>query len=395
MGWKYALKADIKYALKTREQTTKNSYSYEHLNISAENSLNELESRNQTTDRSISYSSDCDIAILGCGPTGMAIALYLKMWRPELKICIYEKRLNNDETSLAPYERHWLTHLDQNLVSQIIESRDLQLMKTLALEGRVGIDIRNLEYMFLRSIKRNKIIISNAVNYKFNSEFLIDATGGRFLNQSQGEEKFIGNLNDKSSFTGLDTYGKLLDKIPKNRLRIAMRGNTVYPLLDEKALKFAYLKINYIDPSTQNDFIEYAHSLNDFGIYFYSGQMKGSYNRALIFVTLSGNDYSTLKTTIKRPIYILQLIKSLTDDCNISNRFQMLLRFIATHDGSKGAIAEPPFEWSPYFVPRSEIQVNQVNYINIGDSFFNGNPMVGNGLEYHLKEINLVLMILR
>ena len=49
MGWKYALKADIKYALKTREQTTKNSYSYEHLNISAENSLNELESRNQVT----------------------------------------------------------------------------------------------------------------------------------------------------------------------------------------------------------------------------------------------------------------------------------------------------------------------------------------------------------
>ena len=67
-----------------------------------------------------------------------------------------------------------------------------------------------------------------------------------------------------------------------------------------------------------------------------------------------------------------------------------LIGFIDKHSDPQSAIVEPPFLWSPYFVPRSDIQINMTKYINIGDSFFNGNPMVGNGLGFHLREINKI-----
>ena len=79
-------------------------------------SLDELERLNQATDRSITCSSDCDIAILGCGPVGMMMALYLKKRDPNLNIFIYEKRLNDVKNAITPFSRYWLTHLEQSLI---------------------------------------------------------------------------------------------------------------------------------------------------------------------------------------------------------------------------------------------------------------------------------------
>lgn len=124
----------------------------------------------------------------------MTIALYLKKHEPNLNICIYEKRLNNSLNAITLFSRYWLTHLDQRLISQVITSQDLCLIKSISLEGRVGIDIRNLEYMLLRAVRENQIRVANANEYKYNSEFFIDATGGRFLRQSEGEVKLLGNV---------------------------------------------------------------------------------------------------------------------------------------------------------------------------------------------------------
>ena len=389
-GWIYSAQVDIDNAIKLTINNTKSSYSYGHLEIFREKNLHEIEELNQKTDRSITKVSECDIAILGCGPTGMAMALYLNMWQPQLKVCIYEKRLNSNETALAPFTRHWLTHLGQSLISSIIEDKDLRLIKNISLEGQIGVDIRNLEYILLRAIKKNGIDIANANDYKYNSEFLIDATGGRLLHQCEGEVEPIGNVNSRNTRVRIEETGKLRRKIPPDRLKIAKKGNVIYPLLDGHQLRFAYLKINYINPRMQNDFINFAHSLNDFGVYFWNGEMKAHLNRALIFITLAEEDYLSLRQLVTRPTPILNLLDELSPNINISRRSFNLFKFIGKHHVANSAIVEPPFEWNPYFIPRSDLRLNETKYINIGDSYFNGNPMVGNGLAYHLQEIKEV-----
>ena len=389
-GWIYTAQTDINYALKTRPENDQASYSYDHLKITNKGELVELEDLNQATDRSITQDSDSDIAILGCGPVGMAMALYLKRSEPNLKICIYEKRLNNTKNAIAPFARYWLTHLEQSLISQVITNQDMRLIKKISLEGRVGVDIRNLEYMLLRAVKENQIRVVNADQYKYNSEFLIDATGGRFLNQSQGEVKLLGNINPSNAEKKILDTGKMLNNSFHNRLKIAQKGNTIFPILDEQRLSFAYLKINYIDQSIKNSFINFAHSLRDFGVYFWSGQMKNNNNRSLIFITLLEEEHAILSLYIKKPIYISSIVQNLSDHKSISTRILNLIGFIDKYSAPESAIVEPPFRWNPYFVPRKNIQVNTTKYINIGDSFFNGNPMVGNGLMFHLHEIKKI-----
>lgn len=387
-GWAYTAQTDVNYALKTIIKKERTSYSYDHLKITNKDELNELESLNQSTDRSITYASDSDIAILGCGPVGMTMALYLKKCQPKLKICIYEKRLNSAKNAIAPFTRYWLTHLEQSWISKVITDHDLRLIKKISLEGRIGVDIRNLEYMLLRAVRESEISVANTNEYTYNSEFLIDATGGRFLNQSQGDIKIIGNVNLSNTETMLTHTGKRLSNISPNRLKIARKGNVIFPTLDSQRLSFAYLKINYVDQNMKNIFVNYAHSLRDFGIYFWNGQMKRNNNRSLIFITLSGEDYAILSQHIKEPMYITALSEHISACKDISNRTLDLLEFINKQPAPSGAIAEPPFQWNPYFVPRSDIQINATKYTNIGDSFFNGNPMVGNGLGFHLHEIN-------
>lgn len=390
IGWLYAVQTDINYVLKTTAKNEQASYSCDHLKIINKNDLIELEHLNQETDRSLANDSDSDIAILGCGPVGMTMALYLKRSEPNLKICIYEKRLDNTENSIAPFTRYWLTHLEQSLISQVITNQDIRLIKKISLEGRVGIDIRNLEYMLLRAVKENEIRLVNANKYKYNSEFLIDATGGRFLNQSQGEVKILGNINPRNAEKKLLNSGKLLSNSFQNRLKIAQKGNTIFPILDEQKLSLAYLKINYVDQNIKENFINFAHSLGDFGIYFWDGQMKSNNNRSLIFITLSEEEHNALCLYIKRPMHISTMVQSVSIQKITSNRIVNLIEFIDKYSAPESAIVEPPFRWSPYFVPRSDIQINTTKYVNIGDSFFNGNPMTGNGLRFHLHEINKI-----
>ena len=389
-GWKYTVQTDINYALREIIKNDHTSHSYDHLKIADKGELGELEKLNKATDRSTTCSSGSDIAILGCGPVGMTMALYLKKHEPNLSICIYEKRLNNAQNAIMPFARYWLTHLDQRLISQVITSQDLCLIKSISLEGRVGIDIRNLEYMLLRAVRENQISVANVNEYKYNSEFLIDATGGRFLNKSKGEVKLLRNINLSNTEETLTSTGKLLSNTPPNKLKIAQRGNTIFPIYGDRRLSFAYLKINYIDESIKDNFINFAHSLGDFGIYFWSGQMKSNNNRSLIFITLSGQEYAALSLYIKKPLHITKMAQNISSCRNMSIRMLNLIKFIDNHTTPESAIVEPPFQWKPYFIPRSDIQINKTKYINIGDSFFNGNPMVGNGLSYHLQEINQI-----
>ena len=118
--------------------------------------------------------------------------------------------------------------------------------------------------------------------------------------------------------------------------------------------------------------------------------MKSNNNRSLIFITLSGDEHAALSLFIKKPMHISVMVRNVSFQKIISTRIMNLIGFIDKHSDPQSAIVEPPFLWSPYFVPRSDIQINMTKYINIGDSFFNGNPMVGNGLGFHLREINKI-----
>ena len=52
---------------------------------------------------------------------------------------------------------------------------------------------------------------------------------------------------------------------------------------------------------------------------------------------------------------------------------------------------EPLFLWQPFLCLRKEMYISgDIEYINIGDSHYIGNPKVGNGLGNHLHELKNV-----
>ena len=84
-GWIYTVQTDVNHALQKTAKIEQVNYSYDHLKLINKDELIKLENLNQETDRSLTNDSHSDIAILGCGPVGMAMALHLKK-RTHLKI---------------------------------------------------------------------------------------------------------------------------------------------------------------------------------------------------------------------------------------------------------------------------------------------------------------------
>ena len=57
---------------------------------------------------------------------------------------------------------------------------------------------------------------------------------------------------------------------------------------------------------------------------------------------------------------------------------------------------EPCFLWQPFLCLRKEMYISgDIEYINIGDSHYIGNPKVGNGLANHLNELKNVFSAVR
>ena len=393
LGWNYAFNYDNRYFSKISKKRAKKNYEYKIEPKSLKTELLELENLNKSTSLQLKPIKKSEIAIIGCGPVGMSASLWLKKKYPNIDISIYENRIDLKSNKIKPFTRRWLTFINIDLLEPILEVKDISIIKKIGLKNYLGIDIRNLEYSLLRSINKQGINICQLNKEIPKPKIIIDASGGKFIKHEQSaiKKKFI--MNRKLGIHKTQFGQKLSDKDDFNQIEIVDFGSIIKPFYDGFPLQIPYLKINYLPPEIKEDFIYFSNELNNnYGIFYWDGVMRKDLNHSLLFLSLLEDEFNSIDELINSP---MRLDKAWDDDkfrIKTPKRLSILFEWLLNRlEKEKMCYLEPLFLWEPFLCLRQKQNLQgDIEYLNIGDSHFIGNPKIGNGLSYHLKELKEV-----
>ncbi|WP_269625342.1 hypothetical protein [Prochlorococcus marinus] len=389
-GWNYSINFDSKYFSTIDNKRRKKSYQYQSEPKDLNLELLELENKNKATSLCLESVNHSQIAIIGCGPVGMAASLWLKKAYPKKEITIYETRVDLKSNKIKPFSRRWLTYVKLDLLEPILNLEDVSLIKRIGLYNCIGIDIRNLEYALLRAINKQEISICQMNNKIPKPEILLDASGGRFMQYNQS--KIIGkkSLNiispkNKNNFGQIECSSNIL-----NQFEIVDFGNIIKPFYNGYPLQVPFLKINYLPPNLKDEFIYFSNILNnDYGVYYWNGVMRDDLNHSLLFLSLFQDEFLGIDDLIDFPIRLDQAWDNNLFREKASRRLSIIFEWILTKLGKdRLCYIEPLFLWQPFLCLRKDRYISgDIEYLNIGDSHYIGNPKTGNGLANHLYEL--------
>ena len=146
-------------------------------------------------------------------------------------------------------------------------------------------------------------------------------------------------------------------------------------------------------PEIKEEFIYFSNELNNnYGIYYWNGVMREDLNHSLLFLSLLEDEFNSIDELINSPIRLDQAWDDDRFRIKTPKRLSILFEWLLNRlEKEKMCYLEPLFLWEPFLCLRQKKNLNgDIEYLNIGDSHFIGNPKVGNGLRYHLTEIKNV-----
>ena len=392
IGWNYSFNYESNYFSNISKNRRQKSYQYKSEPRFLKSELLELQNLNNLTNLQIKPICNSQIVIIGCGPVGMATGLWLKKLYPNLNISIYETRIDSTKNEIKPFSRRWLTEIKLDVLEPILNLKDISIFRKIGLHNCFGVDIRNMEYALLRAINSQGISICQLTNNIPKPKIIIDASGGKFITHDQSEVKSKATIKRTTGSTK-DAFGQKVSNIEKfNEFEIINFGNIIKPFHNGFPFQVPYLKINFLPTKLKHDFIYFSNELNlDYGIYYWDGFMRYDLNYSLLFISLSKDEFLSMDDLIDSPIRLDHAWNNKIFKDRISKRMSLILEwFLSKLENEEMCYLEPLFLWEPYFCPRRDKMYygsSDIEYLNIGDSHFIGNPKVGNGLRYHLTEI--------
>ena len=389
IGWNYACIYDSKYFSNIKKKRLKKNYEYKEEPKKLEKELLKLEELNRSTSLKVISNSNSKIAIIGCGPVGMSIALWLKRSSPDREISIFESRIDIKSNKLKPFSRRWLTYIKLDLLSPILNPNDNFILEKIGLNGYIGVDIRNLEYCLLRAINKNNIDICNIDNIS-KPKMIIDASGGNLISHDSSKKinrKILKIINPiAKSMSGQEATP--LHKL--NKLHMVNFGSIIKPFYNELPIQIPFLKINYLPPEIKSNFIYFANKLNnEYGVFYWNGLMRSDLNHSLLILSLYQDEFNNLDDLIDSPIRLDNAWSNDKFRQHTSKRITIIFEWLLSSlDKKNMCYLEPLFLWQPYLCVRNKRTIlENIEYLNVGDSYYIGNPKVGNGLSNHLKEL--------
>jgi hypothetical protein len=166
-------------------------------------------------------------------------------------------------------------------------------------------------------------------------------------------------------------------------------GDTIYPLFKGEIIRNAILKITHLPIQLQKPLVKFVQGKNqDAKFYIWPGKLKPEINQSLILINLLKREYSCLASAISEPMDLTHFLKQKSLIDSLDKRVTALLSFISdSTKGEEGVRVEPPVLLEPSVRPYGDAFgfVEKRPLIPIGDSIFNGNPKIGNGLYNHLE----------
>lgn len=228
---------------------------------------------------------------------------------------------------------------------------------------------------------------------------IFDATGGRLHVEDTEAPPQPGptcTLHDVEWGRGNYTpYGVTkLVSMPRYDIETEQVGATVYPLHEGRRVQMGMLKVTHIPGDMYLELLEHVERSNsDCRFYLWPGTLAPEINELLLFINLLPAEYALLAAEIDRPTPLPDLLKQRRRLVKLDRRVGALLKRIAREAEAPEEIdVEPPFVLAPYARPYPERLPRRhgVEVLAVGDSMFNGNPKVGNGLAKHLLHVGAI-----
>ncbi|MGE0398776.1 MAG: hypothetical protein AB7T06_18860 [Kofleriaceae bacterium] len=311
--------------------------------------IDESVTRDDGVEPSAVFANDArlNVVILGAGPIGLALASALRL--AHANVLVLETRVASPHHKL-PYQRRWLTAVDHRRLATTVEPALRDIFARVGTK-HIGVTIDVLETLLLLSCRR---------------------MGVRFSFAEHPDLSFVGACPLHVVF---DATG--------NRFRPTAESDVRFPLYQGRRVAQAMLKITQVPARLYEDLVDLVAPRNqDNKVYLWRGSLRDEINQCLPIVNLTRREYEALCDAHEFPLPLVEALAS----SHIDARTHALLARIAGGT-DREVLIDAPFVWQPYLIERASTRLHGVPVVRVGDSIYNGNVKLANGLGPHLQHV--------
>lgn len=348
-----------------------------------------------------------NVVIIGAGPVGLLLASALKIaFNSRINILLVENRVATLHHKL-PYERRWITNIPCIVLRGLAEEILLEIFNKVGAGGNIGCNINVLESLLLLSCRRLGVKFLFVESSDFSSikssavQMVFDASGNRFQSPS-----WPNSLNQISFHTKVETallgcntanysaYGIKIRPTRQNRdISLCSYNNLTFPLYKNKLVKLAMLKLINIPVALYGMLLSYITQCNtDNKFYIWKGTLQDVVNQVIVTVSLNKSEYDHLCKHYDFPMRVTEAVSSDEFIKSMDERTIAILKMLAEYEFLHEPITiDAPFLFEPYFIKNTAIdQLQGWPLVRVGDSIYNGNIKLGNGLTPHMLHVKRI-----
>jgi hypothetical protein len=362
----------------------------------------------------LSRAHELNVVIIGAGPIGLALASALKVaLRTRVNVLVVENRLSADHHKM-PYTRRWITNVPRALLDGLVEPLVIEVFRKIGNGVHIGSTIDVFETLLFLSCRRLGVKFLFARDFDLAKvgdlpvHLVFDASGNRLTPARAPDssdritviEEIDGDLVRTFTEQGVDVTrcGIDLRRMDGNRkLAIASYGETRFPLFENERVRLAIMKLIGIPVRLEQPLLDYVATHNpDNKYYVWTGTLRRQINQVLVMINLTKAEHDYLCKNQVFPMAIADAARDSTLRASLDERTGAIFDLVATAVGDRDDLrVEAPFLYEPHWVRQGATEhLFGKPLIRVGDSIYNGNVKLGNGLAAHLQALRPIRNIL-
>ena len=346
-----------------------------------------------------------NVVIIGAGPCGLYLSNALKhQLRHKINILVLDNHCDARHFK-KPFSRRWLSDLPMKYFDKYFDSNIRKLANSFGKDGCIGLPINFIEVLLLISAKELGVnfYFDQNLDYSVLNNSLIDlvfdASGGRIPSTKQGtpmEQEItiqIPNISTNYQYAGIKNL-PFKNVNSKKNILITLKedGYYHYPHFNDTGLFLRMMKLIQVPISLHPTLMKFVQNLNNNRFYIWSGKLVDEINEILVLINLTIDEYDFLKRMVRNIQRLsMDLIEKATENKEIRKDLLDFLKICASNEDDQIYITSPFISKTSINLRPLDQRINGIEVYPLGDSLFQGNPKVGNGLGTHL--VNIIKLV--
>jgi Flp pilus assembly protein TadD len=353
-----------------------------------------------------------NLVIVGAGPIGLVLASAFKVaLGNNVNVLLVENRVSSLHHKL-PYERRWITNIPHRLLKGLVDKTLSDIFAKIGDGHYIGCTINILESLLLLSCRQMgvKFLFTDKPDFAFlqnsNVQLIFDASGNRFqqISWPDSSDKIAVRHNIKtdllrSNDAQISLYGiKALVSQDNDQVTLGSYNNLLFPLHKNQPIKLAMLKLIHIPARLYEVLMSYVTQHNVDNKYFvWPGNLQVAINQIIVIINLNKIEYDYLCKQCIFPMSLAEAMQVEVLNTSLDERTIAIFKLLASNTTEDDRVdIDAPFLCEPYLVNRdASEQLFGKPLMRVGDSIYNGNAKLGNGLGLHLSHVRHIQTVLK